>query len=90
MLKRFGVPISTGLHRLAYPQKLESKRRLKPTCSLTPAGCNRGEARSISFKSYEIGFSQKMCLPARAAATIRSACVSVGEQMAYASMAGRR
>ena len=30
-----------------------------------------------------MGFSQKMCLPALAAATIRSACVSVDEQIEH-------
>src|SRR6516164_7154404 len=33
-----------------------------------------------ALKLSEIGFSQKMCFPAFAPATIRSACVSVGDK----------
>jgi len=35
-----------------------------------------------------MGFSQKICLPALAASSIIVACMSVGEQMTTASIAG--
>ena len=54
-----------------------SKRRLKPIWNGTPASSTAASARSTVSRSSETGFSQKIALPARAASTIRSACVSV-------------
>jgi hypothetical protein len=50
------------------------------------AGLLDAPQRAVDLaRSSETGFSQKIALPARAAATIRSACVSVLVQMATAS-----
>ena len=54
-----------------------SKRRLKPIWNGTPAASTAASARSTSARSSDTGFSQKIALPASAAATIRSAWVSV-------------
>ncbi len=62
-----------------------SKRRLKPIWNGTPACSTAASAASISARSSEIGFSQKIALPARAAATIRPTWVSVLVQIATAS-----
>jgi hypothetical protein len=63
---------------------------LKPIWNGTPASSTAASARSTSASSSEIGFSQKIALPARAAATIRSVCVSVLEQIATASTSASR
>src|SRR3954453_12460822 len=65
-----------------------SKRRLKPIWNGTPAASTAAIARSTSSRSSETGFSQKIALPAPAAATMRSAWVSVLVQIATASTAG--
>ena len=62
-----------------------SKRRLKPIWNGTPVSSTTASARSTCARSSDTGFSQKIALPARAASTIRSACVPVGEQIATAS-----
>src|SRR5215218_188161 len=66
-----------------------SKRRLKPIWNGTPACRTTLRARSTSTRSCETGFSQKIALPASAAAAISGACVSVLEQIATASTSGR-
>ncbi len=63
-----------------------SKRRLKPTWNSTPARSTAASARSTSARSSEIGFSQKIALPAAAAPTTASTCVSVLLQIAIASI----
>src|SRR5579875_1806620 len=65
-----------------------SKRRLNPTMSGVPFLAIAWSARSTSPRSSEIGFSQKIALPASAAATMRSGCVDVGEQIPTASTPG--
>ena len=59
---------------------------MKPICNRTPACAAAAMARSVSARVRAIGFSQKMCLPAAAVATIRSACVSVAVQISTATM----
>ena len=68
--------------------KSAANRRLKPTCSATPASAAAAIARSASSRVSAIGFSQNTCLPARAAATTRSVWVAAGELMATACTAG--
>jgi hypothetical protein len=62
-----------------------SKRRLKPTWKRTPARSTAWSARSTSASSSETGFSQRIALPAAAAATTWSTWVSVLVQIAIAS-----
>jgi hypothetical protein len=61
---------------------------LKPIMKGTPAASTAARARSTSTRPRLIGFSQKTALPARAAATVRSAWVSVLEQIATVSTSG--
>jgi hypothetical protein len=65
-----------------------AKRRLKPIWNGTPASSTARSARSTSARSSDTGFSQKIALPASAAATMKSACVAVLEQIATASTPG--
>ena len=88
MCIRRGVPISPLTTAWRTRAKLASKRRLKPICSFTPACSTAASARSIWPRLWAIGFSQKMCLPACAAWTMRSAWVSVEEQIRTASISG--
>src|SRR4051794_21282660 len=83
-----GSPISPAATAAATASCAGSKRRLKPIWNGTPAASTAASARSTSARSSDTGFSQKIALPAPAAATISSACVSVGEQMATASTSG--
>ena len=62
-----------------------SKRRLKPIMNGTPASSTAASARSTSSRSRLTGFSQKIALPACAAAMIRSTWVSVLVQIATVS-----
>jgi len=62
-----------------------SNRRLKPICRGTPAFPTAANASSTKARSIDTGFSQKMALPAAAAAIINGTWVSVLEQMATAS-----
>ena len=59
-----------------------SKRRLKPIMNGTPASSTAASARSTCSRSRLTGFSQKIALPACAAAMIRSTWVSVLVQIA--------
>src|ERR1035437_10125461 len=81
-----GVPISPLTTAWRTRAKLASNRRLKPICSFTPACSTAARARSIWPRLCAIGFSQKMCLPACAAWTMRSAWVLVEEQIRTASI----
>ena len=65
-----------------------SKRRLKPTCSGTPAASAAAMARSASARVMAMGFSQNTALPARAAASTRSAWMRAGAAITTASTAG--
>jgi hypothetical protein len=60
---------------------------LKPTISGAAVLATTSRQRRIRSTSSAIGFSQKIALPARAACSIRSACMSVGAQIATASTA---
>ena len=62
-----------------------SNRRLKPTWNGTPLDSITANASSTLPRSSEIGFSQKMALPACAAAIMNGTCVSVLLQIATAS-----
>ena len=62
-----------------------SKRRLNPIMNGTPAASTAASARSTCTRSRLTGFSQKIALPACAAAITRSTWVSVLEQMATVS-----
>ncbi len=62
-----------------------SKRRLKPIMNGTPASSTAASARSTSSRSRLTGFSQKIALPACAAAMTRSTWVSVLVQIATVS-----
>ena len=62
-----------------------SKRRLKPIMNGTPASSTAASARSTCSRSRLTGFSQKIALPACAAAMIRSTWVSVLVQIATVS-----
>jgi len=75
-----------------HPQqkRAESRDRSQdPVCSTTPA--LRTASRSARLSPIELasGFSQKMCLPARAAAMPASACQWSGVAMTTPSMSGR-
>ena len=83
---RLGLPISPLATACRTRMKFESKRRLNPTCSCTPALSTAASELSIFSRLSDTGFSQKMCLPACAAFTIRSACVSVEVQISTASI----
>ena len=83
-----GSPISPSATARATAACAGSKRRLKPIWNGTPAASTAASARSTSARSSDTGFSQKIALPASAAATIRSACVSVEVQIATASTSG--
>ncbi len=78
-------PVATAARTEAWAG---SKRRLKPIWNGTPAASTASSARSTVSRSSETGFSQKIALPARAASTMRSACVSVLVQIATASTSG--
>ena len=62
-----------------------SKRRLKPTWNGTPLDSITASASSTLPRSSEIGFSQKIALPACAAAIMNGTWVSVLLQIATAS-----
>ncbi len=62
-----------------------SNRRLNPIWSGTPAALTAATHRSTSARLSDTGFSKKIALPALAAATARSTCVSVLLQIATAS-----
>ena len=81
-----GVPTAPSSILARMPAKSLAKRRLKPTCSATPAVRAASMARSASSSVRAIGFSQNTCLPDCAAAMTRSAWLAAGEQIATASM----
>ena len=62
-------PISPASIRCLAATKPASKRRMKPICSLTPAFSTAANISSHSWAFMAMGFSQRMCLPACAAAT---------------------
>ena len=62
-----------------------SKRRLKPIWNGTPAASTAASAASTVARSSETGFSQKIALPAAAAAIDLRAWKPVGVQIATAS-----
>ena len=66
-----------------------SNRRLSPSWRNEPAASTAASARSTSTSESETGFSSKSGLPVAAAATTRSTCVSVLEQIAIASTSRR-
>ena len=68
--------------------KLGSKRRLNATNSGTFAFFTAARHWSTRFSERSMGFSQKIALPAFAAAMISSACVSVDDAMITASISG--
>ena len=63
-----------------------SNRLWNPIWSFTPAESIDEIARSAAARSQSIGFSQKTCLPARAAASITSPCVFPGVHTRTASI----
>ena len=79
------VPAATAACAAANPA---SKRRLKPTCSVTPAASTAASTRSISARVIDAGFSQKTGLPAPATATISSACAVEDAVITTASTPG--
>ncbi len=67
-----GTPIAPAAISRRAAAKSVAKRRLKPTCSATPAARAAEIPRSISSSVSPIGFSQNTALPAAAAAVTRS------------------
>jgi len=84
----WGMPSSPLATSSRARAKLGSKRRLKPTWKVTPLALTASRTRSMRARSRSIGFSQKTCLPACAAASMSVAWVSVLVQMITASTAG--
>mmetsp|Transcript_33921 Transcript_33921/g.112235 ORF Transcript_33921/g.112235 Transcript_33921/m.112235 type:complete len:236 (+) Transcript_33921:704-1411(+) len=83
-----GEPISPSMMALLTRMKLGSKRRCSATISLTPFSRAKSTLWMVSSSSVAIGFSQKMSLPAFAAAVICSAWNCDGEQIQTASTSG--
>ena len=83
-----GSPISPFSTRVLIALKLWSKRRLKPTWNFTPAFSTSANTSLMRLTSASTGFSQKMCLPARAASIEIGAWVLVEEQTNTASISG--
>ena len=83
-----GVPSVPSSSRARAARQSAAKRRLKPTCSTTPAARAASIARSTSASANPIGFSQNTPLPAVAAATTRSAWNRAGAAITTASTSG--
>ena len=81
-----GVPTEPATIASCAATKSAAKRRLKPTCSGTPASRAAAIARSASGRVIDIGFSQKIALPAAAAATTSSQCAVEEAAITTASM----
>jgi hypothetical protein len=79
-------PASPWRSRFSNAAKFGSKRRLKPIIRGLPVFSTVARQRRIRSESRSTGFSQNTALPAVTAASIRSACVSVGVQIRMASM----
>ncbi len=88
MCRMQGRPIAPEATRSCTRRKAGSKRRLKPTWSLTPAASTAASATSMLGRSSASGFSQKMCLPACAASRTMNQCVSVLVAISTAGMSG--
>ena len=88
MITCSSTPISPLRKRSCRDLKLGSKRRLNPTSILTPAAATTRRHASTRRSDRSIGFSQKIALPALAAATARSAWVSVDEAITTAPIFG--
>ena len=78
-------PISLSSRRFLRAPKFGSNRRLKPIISGTPAFSTTGRQASMRSTDSDTGFSQRIGFPACAAASMRSAWVSIGVQMRMAS-----
>lgn len=65
--------------------KLWSNLRLNPICSFTPDCRTASTTERVCARSILTGFSQKICLPARAACSMSGTWVSVDEQISTAS-----
>ena len=83
-----GTPIPPPAITSRIRAKSGSNRRLNPTWSLTAALRTAPRISSRRLRSRSTGFSQKICLPARAAAMTCSGWASVLEQISTASTAG--
>mmetsp|Transcript_2505 Transcript_2505/g.8127 ORF Transcript_2505/g.8127 Transcript_2505/m.8127 type:complete len:236 (-) Transcript_2505:288-995(-) len=79
--------VPSAIERLTR-EKFGSNRRCSAVISFTPLARQRLTALMVSAKSVAIGFSQKMSLPAFAAAVICSAWNCDGEQIQTASTSG--
>src|SRR5512145_2757838 len=79
MISCSSLPIAPASRRFFRSRKLGSKRRLKPTNIGTRAFLTSLMHRSTFGSVRSTGFSQKMALPARAAAIERSAWLPVDE-----------
>src|SRR6185312_2779580 len=82
-----GVPISPASRRAFTAANVGSKRRWKPIMHVTPAFFTAAAHSFARARSRSTGFSQKIALPAAAARTMKSACVSVDEPMTTAAIA---
>ena len=80
-----GWPISPAWMRCAAALNSGSKRRMKPTCRITPAFWTAAMISSHSNRLSAMGFSTKTCLPACAAWTASALWVKVGVVMTTAS-----
>jgi hypothetical protein len=83
-----GVPSRPSSSSARVACQSGAKRRLNPTWSTTPAARAVSIARSASVSESAIGFSQNTALPARAAATTRSAWKRAGAAITTASTDG--
>ena len=68
-----GVPISPAASLVFTAANVGSNRRWKPIMHVTPARATASAQVLARAMARSIGFSQKICLPAAAAARIRSA-----------------
>ena len=80
------APASPAARRRFRLAKLGSKRRLKPIINGVPAFATTARQARIRSDERSTGFSQKTALPARAPASIRSECMSVGVPTRMASI----
>ena len=78
-------PLTTACRTLA---NVGSNRRLKPTWSFTPLFSTVSRVARTRSGSTAMGFSQNTCLPALAAASVKSAWLGVGEQISTTSISG--
>ncbi len=85
MRARCGSPTVPSATAAATAACAGSNRRLKPIWNGTPAASTAASAASTVARSSDTGFSQKIALPALAAATICGAWKPVGVQIATAS-----